>query len=276
MDCPPLGVMDSGIGGLSVLREIRRLLPQVDLLYVADQANLPYGPRSLAEVQGFSEGITRFLLEQGAGAIVIACNTASAAALHYLRQTFPTVPFVGLEPAVRPAARDTQHGKIAVIATEATFQGQLYASLIERYAENINVVTRACPELVTLAERGAPYTPDDYALVADSLRSIRESGADQLVLGCTHFTFLTPLIQAAIGESMRIIDPAPAVARQVERIAQEKNLLPNHQRQGRTVYMTTGHKARFVRQIKQLLAEDSAQVKALLWSGSRLLLPSSP
>jgi glutamate racemase len=264
-----LGVLDSGIGGLSILSAIRAQLPQVDIVYIADQANLPYGPRSLTEVQQFTEGITRYLLDQGCEAVVIACNTASAAALKYLRQVLPDVPFVGLEPAVRPAAKNTHKNKIGVIATQATFQGELYNSLIERYATDVNVIARAAPELVTLAERGQPWTAADQTLVSNVLQDIREAGADQLVLGCTHFSFLTPLLQTAMGASADIIDPAPAVARQVERVLSERDLLST-EGIGEVLYLTTGDVPRFVDQIENLLGERPEQVGALRWSDGKL------
>ncbi|MCX6068963.1 MAG: aspartate/glutamate racemase family protein, partial [Chloroflexi bacterium] len=130
-----IGIFDSGVGGLSVLRAIRAQLPDVPVIYLGDQVHVPYGPRSLEEVRDFSEEITRFLLSRGAKLIVVACNTASAAALEHLRRTFPEVPFVGMEPAVKPAAEQTKSGVVGVLATPATFQGALYASVVERFAQ---------------------------------------------------------------------------------------------------------------------------------------------
>ena len=130
----PIGIFDSGVGGLSVLRAVRRQMPAQPVIFLADQAHVPYGPRPMEEVRNFSEAITRFLLEQGAGIIVVACNTASAAALYHLRGLFPHVPFVGMEPAVKPAAETTRSGVVGVLATPATFQGALYASVVERFA----------------------------------------------------------------------------------------------------------------------------------------------
>ena len=259
-----IGVLDSGVGGLSVLREIKARLPEQDLIFVADQINLPYGPRQLSEVQQFSEGISRFLVDAGAHVIVIACNTASAAALHDLRATFPQIPFVGMEPAIRPASRDTLRGKIGVIATAATFQGKLYASLLERYAKGVDVIPRACPELVLLAERGAPWTSDDYQLVADLLADLRAADVDQLVLGCTHFPFVEPLLRAAMGEDVAIVDPAPAIARQVERV------LEAPAEDGQVIYHTTGDADRLRRQIQGLLGDADPNVQPLRWDGATL------
>ena len=155
----PIGVFDSGVGGLSVVREIMALLPAQPIIYLADQAHAPYGQRPLTEIRALAEGIARFLLAEGAGVIVIACNTASAAALHGLREQFPTVPFVGMEPAVKPAVEHTRTGHVGVIATAATFQGELFASLLDRYAGRVAIHTQICPELVPLVEAGELDSP---------------------------------------------------------------------------------------------------------------------
>jgi len=213
-----IGVFDSGVGGLTVWREIVRQLPHEDTLYLADQAHVPYGSRPLAQVREFAEGIARFLLDQGARVIVVACNTASAAALHDLRRTFPDVPFVGMEPAVKPATERTHNGIVGVIATQATFQGRLFASLVERYADHVRVLTQACPGLVEAVEAGRLDTPDTEALLRQYLAPLLEAGVDQLVLGCTHYPFLRPTIERLVGAGVAVIDPAPAVARQVGRV----------------------------------------------------------
>jgi len=214
----PLGIFDSGVGGLSVLRAIRQEVPAESVLYFADQGHVPYGPRSLGEVRAFSEGITRFLLGFGAKLIVVACNTASAAALHYLRQTFPDVFIVGMEPAVKPAAEHTQTGVVGVLATPATFQGALYASVVERFANGVTLLQDTCPGLVAQIEAGNLDAPETRAILETALRPMLEKGIDTIVLGCTHYPFVIPLIQKIVGAKVRVIDPAPAVARQVERL----------------------------------------------------------
>ncbi len=150
----PIGIFDSGVGGLSVIRAIWKELPDEELLFLADQAHVPYGPRPLEEVRQFSEEITRFLLDQGAKLIVVACNAASAAALQYLRQTFPQTTFVGMEPAVKPAAEHSHSRVVAVLATPATFQGQLYASVVDRFAADTRLLQHTCPGLVQQIEAG--------------------------------------------------------------------------------------------------------------------------
>jgi glutamate racemase len=213
-----IGLLDSGVGGLSVLREIHAQLPDVTTLYYADQAHLPYGPRDPAEVRGFIEDITSFLLARGAQAIVIPCHTACAAGLHPLRAHHPHVPIVGIEPAVKPAATATRTGVIGVLTTQATAQSAIYQSVIERFAQSVRVITLPAPELVLLAERGAPDTPDNRVLVQAHIEPLLDAGADQIVLACTHFPFLIPLLQAAAGERAALVDPSAAVARQVGRV----------------------------------------------------------
>ena len=220
----PLGVFDSGVGGLSVLKAIRRLLPDEDGIFVADQAHVPYGPRPLAQVRSFSEEITRFLLSQGCKIIVVACNAASAAALHSLRQTFPQIPFVGMEPAVKPAAETSRSGIVGVLATPATFQGALYASVIERFAQGVTVLQHTCPGLVAQIEAGDLASGKTRAILQDALRPMLAQGIDTVVLGCTHYPFVIPLIEEISGPGVRVIDPAPAVARQVERLLNERDL----------------------------------------------------
>ena len=226
-DPPPslIGIFDSGVGGLSVLKAIRQQLPDESLIYLADQAHVPYGPRPLEEVRAFSESITRFLLHQGAKLVVVACNAASAAALHYLRQAFPEVPFVGMEPAVKPAAERTQSGVVGVLATPATFQGALYASVVERFAQDVTLLQHTCPGLVAQIEAGRLDAPETRRILEDALRPMLTRGIDTVVLGCTHYPFVIPLIQDIVGSSVRVIDPAPAVARQVGRVLESLGLL---------------------------------------------------
>ncbi len=266
-----IGVLDSGIGGLAILREIRARLPHEPLLYIADQAHLPYGPRPLSEVQRYTENLSRYLLAQDAKLIVIACNTASAAALHPLRATFPAVPFVGLEPALRPATQNTHNHIIGVIATAATFQGKLYASLVDRFAQGTTVIARACPEFVLLAERGAPWSDADHRLAVESLQDIRAAGADHLVLGCTHFSFLKPLLQAALGPSVNIVDPAPAIARRVDEVLNERALYHPGNDPAPVTLCTSGDVVAFKEQVKRLLGWEDDAYCALRWQGDSLI-----
>ena len=220
----PVGIFDSGVGGLSVIRSIWTELPDEDLLFLADQAHVPYGPRPLEEVRQFAKEITRFLLDQGAKLIVVACNAASAAALQYLRQTFPQTTFVGMEPAVKPAVEHSQSKVVAVLATPATFQGQLYASLVDRFAAGTRLLQHTCPGLVGQIETGDLDSPTTRQILEEALRPMLAQGADTVVLGCTHYPFVIPLIQQIVGPDVRVIDPAPAIARQVRRVLETQDL----------------------------------------------------
>jgi len=248
-----IGVFDSGVGGLSVLREMRRLLPAADLVYLADQARAPYGERSLQEVRDFSEAIARYLIGRGAAPVVIACNTASAAALRGLREQWPGVPFVGMEPAVKPAAYLTAIGKVGVLATQATFQGELFADLVARYGNGVEVLTAACPGLAALIEEVAPNDPDAADRLAGFARPLVAAGADVLVLGCTHYSFLQQALAERVGPGVVIVDPAEAVARRVAAVAEEAGTATGA---GTTSYLTTGDPARFAAQVELLLEEQ--------------------
>jgi glutamate racemase len=261
----PIGVFDSGVGGLSVTREIMAQLPGQPLVYLADQAHAPYGQRGLAEIRDLSEGITRFLLAQGAGLIVIACNTASAAALHWLRGQFPATPFVGMEPAVKPAAERTHAGRVGVLATAATFQGQLFASLIDRFARDVIVHTQVCHEWAPLVEAGELTSPRARAAVSRDLAPLLAAGVDELVLGCTHYPFLRPLIEEVAGPGVEIIDPAPAVARQTGRVLAQRGWLGRAPAEAQHRFYTTGDPAHFARALEDLLGIRAA-VRPATWT----------
>lgn len=249
-----VGVFDSGIGGLSVWREIDALLPQADLLYVADQAHCPYGPRSAKEIRALAEDITTFLIQQGADVVVVACNTASAAALHRLRRLF-SVPIVGMEPAVKPAAEHTHTGHVGVIATPVTFQGMLFASLLKRFAQGVAVHTQVCPGLVEQVEAGLLESDETMALLHGYLGPLLEQGIDTLVLGCTHYPFLRQSIARVVGPDVEIIDPAPAVARQTARMLALARPNAPRARQGQRTLYTTGDVAQFRQQVKRLVGK---------------------
>ncbi len=264
-----IGIFDSGVGGLSVLREIRALLPGESLIYFADQRHVPYGPRSLEEVRAFSQEITRFLLEQGAKLVVVACNTASAAALHYLRAKFPDVPFVGMEPAVKPAAEQTKSGVVGVLATPATFQGALYASVVERFAQGVTVLQDTCPGLVGQIERGAMEAEETRAILEKALRPMLERGVDTVVLGCTHYPFVIPLIRQIVGDTVRVIDPAPAVARQVKRVLES---VGGRRLSGESVpirYYTSGAPDSF-RAVLTVLGVEPGPLRGVRWQAGHI------
>lgn len=269
----PIGIFDSGVGGLSVLREIRAQMPNEHLIYFGDQGHVPYGPRSMEQIQGFSEGITKFLLEQNSKIIVVACNTASAAALKHLRAAFPDVQFVGMEPAVKPAAEKTQTGKVGVLATPATFQGALYASVVERFANGVELFQNTCPGLVNQIEKGELDSPATRNILEDALLPMLEKNIDTVVLGCTHYPFVIPLIEQIVGENVRVIDPAPAVAKQVKRLLEAGGMVNQNSGEGIVRFITSGDVDSVKRLLSTLLGIDSA-VEAVTWMNDRHLSPA--
>lgn len=213
-----IGVLDSGVGGLSVLQHIHRLLPDNPTLYFADQQHVPYGPRPAHEIDAYVTAIARFLLGQGARVIVVACHAASAASLYHLRASYPDVPFVGIEPAVKPAAASTRSGVVGVLTTQATADGQLYRQVLERFAVGVQVLTRPAPDLVQIVEQGNQQTAAGRAALRRHVAALTAAGADQIVLACTHFPFLADEIRALAGPGVTLVDPGPAVARRVAQV----------------------------------------------------------
>ena len=260
----PIGVFDSGVGGISVLRAIRERMPEEPVLYFGDQGHVPYGSRSMEQIQHFSEAITDFLLGQGAKIIVVACNTASAAALKYLREKFPDVAFVGMEPAVKPAAEHTQTGRVGVLATPATFQGALYASVVERFATGVELLQDTCPGLVQQIEQGNLKGEEARRILEDALLPMLEKNIDTVVLGCTHYPFVIPLIRQIVGEKVRVIDPAPAVAKQVRRVLELRRMRSESESQGDLKIFTSGDPDELKAMLPILLAEDG-DVERVEW-----------
>ncbi len=249
----PLGVLDSGIGGLSVMQEIVKLLPHEDILYYADSGNCPYGTRPTHEIKELTRRVAAFLLEHGAKALVVACNTASTAAVADLRQRWPDVPIVGMVPAVKPAAEQTQSGVIGVLATEATGRAPVLLDVIDRFASDVKVIIAAPPGLVERVEAGEVATPATAALLQEYLEPLLARGVDALVLGCTHFPFLRPTLKNLFGERLRLIDSGEAVARQTYRVLEQAGLLNSQTKLGRIKFYTTGNPAQVAPVIARLL-----------------------
>jgi glutamate racemase len=270
----PIGIFDSGVGGLSVLKEIRLQMPTESVLYFADQGHVPYGPRGLDEVRMFSEQITSFLLGLGAKLIVVACNTASAAALQYLRQTFPATSFVGMEPAVKPAAESTHNGVVGVLATPATFQGALYASVVERFASGVTILQDTCSGLVGQIENGELDSVATRSILEKALHPMLEQGIDTVVLGCTHYPFVIPMIKQIVGPEVRVIDPAPAVARQVARLLDTAGSRDSGYDPGVLRFFTSREAARLALQLPILLGE-TGQIQQVVWMGNEIHLIST-
>jgi glutamate racemase len=209
-----IGVFDSGVGGLSVLRHIRHALPNEHLIYVADSGHVPYGDKPASYIEQRSLALASFLIEQGADAIVIACNTATAAAAATLRSRF-NIPIIGMEPAVKPAVAATKTGVIGVLATVGTLASARFAALLERYAGEVEIITQGCPGLVEQVERGELSGTATRELIARYTAPLLARGADTLILGCTHYPFLASLITEVVGDSITLVDTGAAVARQL-------------------------------------------------------------
>ncbi|MCW5853068.1 MAG: glutamate racemase [Anaerolineae bacterium] len=247
----PIGVFDSGVGGLSVLRALVAELPGEDFVYVADSAHCPYGPRPVHDIQRLSHAMTDFLIAQGAKLIVVACNTASAAALTYLRATFP-IPFVGMVPALKPAVGCTRTGHVGVLATAGTFQGELFADVVARFGQGVRVHVQVGHGLVELVEAGEVEGPRAEAAVERCLRPLLEADVDTLVLGCTHYPFLTPTLERVSQGRLTVVEPSAAIAAQTRRVLAERGWL-NGQPRGKQLYYTTGDRLEFGTALSRLM-----------------------
>ncbi|MDT4841551.1 Glutamate racemase [compost metagenome] len=254
----PVGVFDSGVGGLSVLREIRALLPRESLLYVADSGHVPYGEKSADFIRDRSHRIAEFLLGQGAKALVLACNTATVAAVADLRERYPQLPIVGMEPAVKPAAAATRSGVVGVLATTGTLKSAKFAALLDRFAGDVRVITQPCPGLVERIEAGDLMGPDTRQLLAGYVEPLLAEGCDTLILGCTHYPFLRPLLHQLVPDSVSLIDTGAAVARQLQRLLDARGLLATGQAE-RCRFWSSGDPAA-MQEILPILWGDSARV----------------
>ncbi len=265
----PIGIFDSGAGGLSVWREILRELPHEGTIYFADQVHMPYGPRTEEELRRFCVAITRFLIAQDCKAVVVACNTASAAALKHLRETFPLLPTIGMEPAVKPAAAATKSGVAGIMATPATFQGRLFQATAGRHASSIKLVSQVCDGLAEQVERGELNTPATEAMLRRHLEPMLAAGADTIVLACTHYPFVIDLIRQIAGPGVQVIDPAPAIARHVRRTLEQHALLSLNTGTTAHRYFSTAAAAGFSLLLHKLLGIEGAVCEAT-WRGAEL------
>jgi glutamate racemase len=256
-----VGVFDSGVGGLSVLHHIRAALPDARLIYVADSAHVPYGDKTASYIEQRAIAISEFLIGQGAEAIVIACNTATAAAAATLRSRF-TLPIIAMEPAVKPAVAATRSGVVGVLATIGTLESARFAALLEKYAGDVEIVTQGCPGLVEQVERGDLDGPQTRALIERYTAPLLERGADTFILGCTHYPFLAPLIRDMAGDDIVLVDTGAAVARELCRRI-DSELDPATSENSDDVFYTSGDALR------------ASRIMSLLWGRevSALRLP---
>ena len=256
----PVGVFDSGVGGLSVLGEIRSLLPNESLLYVADCGHIPYGEKTPEFIRQRCLIIADFFHQQRAKALVLACNTATAAAAAQLRERYPDWPIVGMEPAVKPAAAATRSGVVGVLATTGTLQSAKFAALLDRFAGDVRVVTQPCPGLVELIESGDLFSPTIRALLQSYVDPLLAEGCDTIILGCTHYPFLKPLLREMIPESISLIDTGGAVARQLQRLLTQNDLLADIPAR-ETLFWTSANPNKF-RNILPVLWKKSDSVRS--------------
>ena len=247
-----IGVFDSGVGGLSVLQHIRQTLPHERLIYVADSGHVPYGDKSPGFIEARALAITRFLISQGAEAIVIACNTATAAAAHTLRVKFNKMPILAMEPAVKPAVAATQSGVVGVLATVGTLESARFAALLDKHGRHVKIETQGCRGLVEQVERGELDSARTRELVERYTAPLLKHGADTLILGCTHYPFLAPLIREVVGENIALIDTGAAVARHLQQRVKAE-LPPRILGEGSEQFFTSGD------------AEQASRIMSMLW-----------
>ncbi|HSH86670.1 MAG: glutamate racemase [Methylophilus sp.] len=235
----PVGVMDSGVGGLTVLKHLTRQLPHEHFIYFADSAYAPYGNQSAVKIQQRCFTLADILVAQGAKALVVACNTATAAAISPLREHFP-LPIIGMEPAVKPAAAASKNNVIGVLATTGTLQSAQFAALLEHYGNGVQVVTQACVGLVERIEQGLLDHPETIGLLQTYCQPLIAAGADTIVLGCTHYPFVRHHIQQIVGPGVTLIDTGSAVAKRLQQVLAEKGLLNNANDQNQLQFLTSG------------------------------------
>lgn len=258
----PVAVFDSGVGGISVLKHIHALLPHEQLLYVADSKYAPYGNKTPEEIQARCFEIADFLIAKEAKALVVACNTATAAAIDALRDKY-TLPIIGMEPAVKPAAEASKNGIIGVLATTGTLKSAQFAGLLESYGRNVKVVTQACVGLVECIERGELNTVSTRSLIQQYCAPLLAEGADTIVLGCTHYPFVREVIREIVGEKISLIDTGAAVAKQLKRQLEEQALL-SASKQPADVKFWTNSEAENSKQVIEALWGSGADVSVIL------------
>ena len=256
-----IGVIDSGVGGISVLKHIHALLPHENLMYVADSKYAPYGSKTAVEITARCMIIADFLMSKNVKALVVACNTATAAAIDELRETFD-IPIIGMEPAVKPAAEASKNGVIGVLATVGTLKSAQFAALLESYGRNVKVVTQACVGLVECIERGELTQNSTRQLLKKYCAPLLAEGADTIVLGCTHYPFVLPLIEEIVGNNVAIIDTGTAVAKQLQNKLAEKDLLDMAEKYANIGFWTNSGTPNSTQVIEQLWGEK-AEVKVL-------------
>jgi len=253
----PIALFDSGIGGLTVLKHVRVLLPGEDLIYLADSAHTPYGDKSERFIIDRSLEIGQFFIDKGAKAIVIACNSATAAAVDVMRQEFD-IPIIGMEPGIKPAVSQSKSRRVGILATSATVASKKFAALVECFHDEVEISIQACPGLVEQVEKMALKSEETYQLLSSYLLPLQEKGVDTVTLGCTHYPFLLSQIREIIGEATQIIDTGPAVAEQLKRVLHQSAALREQSDGGAVQFYATHLRSDLSGQISELWGEKVA------------------
>lgn len=220
----PIGIFDSGVGGLTVWKELVKSLPNESVIYYADSANCPYGPKNKETIISLTSKVVDFLISKDCKIIIVACNTATAAAIDFLRSKYP-IPFIGMEPAVKPAAQNSKTKSIAVLATEGTFNGKLYTETSRKYAKDVVLNIKVGDQLVDIVEKGMINVPSTESHIRSLIKPLIDKNIDHLVLGCTHYPFLTGVLEKVLPKYVKIINPTPAIVNQTKRVLGQFDLL---------------------------------------------------
>ncbi|MFW5857235.1 MAG: glutamate racemase [Planctomycetota bacterium] len=268
----PIGIFDSGIGGLSVARAVTRRLPHESVLYVADHAHVPYGHRTASEVAAFSDAIVRWLRDADAKAVVVACNTATSAAVEQLRAQHPELPIVGIEPALKVAVAQSVNHVVGVVATQGTLHGKRLADLESRFGGRTRLLKETPAGLVERIERGEVDGADLEAYLTEEFRPLLDAKVDCLVLGCTHYPLVAPVIKRVVGDRIRLIEPSEAVGQQVARLLPADEACGNGAPRRQTFYTTGTDLPLFARQVQLFLGVDRPDCRRLAWSASGSLV----
>ena len=271
---PCIGVFDSGVGGLTVLRELRRELPDVSLRYVADTAHAPYGQRSAAYIAERSERVAEHLIERGARLLVVACNTATAHAIATLRARWPALAIVGTEPGIKPAVASSRNGRVGVLATPATLASRRFADLLDRHAQHAQIIAQPCPGLVDLIEAGDLAAPALRTLVAELCAPLREAGVDTVLMGCTHYPLVQHLLQAELGPNVRLLNIETAVAQQAARLWAALEPAPVPAGPARIELASSGDPRRLEAFVRQALGWPN--LRAEHWPDADVPVPRTP
>ncbi|MBW8244413.1 glutamate racemase [Muricauda oceani] len=253
----PIGIFDSGVGGTSIWKEVAKMLPNENTIYLADSANAPYGEKSKEEILSLSIKNTEYLLNAGSKIIVVACNTATTNAIDHLRSHYD-VPFIGIEPAIKPAALQTKTKKVGVLATKGTLSSSLFHNTSKLFAEGITVLEQEGKGLVELIEAGKIDSPEMRSLLATFLDPMLKENIDCLVLGCTHYPYLIPVLREMLPEHINIIDSGEAVARQTKAVLEQNNLLSDSENRPDHIFYTNAD----VKVLKDLVDDPTAQISS--------------